>query len=451
MKIVFAFFAVWFLSIVPAGAKPVLNVQTVVSTNKIKAWYVQDKTLPIVSLSFAFRSGTVNEPLNKQGRLQLLSTMLDEGAGNLNAHDFQKELKDKSISLSFRPGRDALVGELKYIKRYEKTALQLLKLALTEPHFAEDSLQRMVAANSASLKSNLNDPVWASARLLMNASFANHPYRQNVMGTLQTLSALTAADLHAVKNQLFTRSNLVVAVAGDVSENTLAKMLDNVFGALPEGVTYTMPTKAVQPAAAKALYYPLSIPQTAINMAWPALDMQDPDWSAQTVLNYIFAGGGFSARLMQLVRNEDALTYGIDSSVEAYDAATRLVVSSNVQSSGIGRVVKLVHQTTQDLMNTPVPEAELSAAKNYLLGAQVIAFSSTSRISGAMLAWQLNGRGPNYAEEWADRIAKVNAIDVQRTAQRLFATQPLVTLAGGAPNVPYTLVKELPNVSQPTP
>ena len=98
-----------------AAFSPVLaiEIQRVESPGGIEAWLVSDNSVPIVSIEFSFRSGRTYDPLEKAGLSNLLSGLLDEGAGALDSKRFQTELQNKSIRMSFGASRDTFHGSLK--------------------------------------------------------------------------------------------------------------------------------------------------------------------------------------------------------------------------------------------------------------------------------------------------------------------------------------------------
>src|SRR3546814_4790719 len=81
-----------------------VEVQRVVSPKGIEAWLVQSDAAPVIAMDFAFKGGITTDPEGKEGRANLVSTLLDEGAGDLDSEEFQKRLADAAIGLDFTAG-----------------------------------------------------------------------------------------------------------------------------------------------------------------------------------------------------------------------------------------------------------------------------------------------------------------------------------------------------------
>jgi len=140
----------------------------------------------------------------------MVSTLLDEGAGDLKSQDFQRRLEDLSVRLHFSAGRDNFSGRLRTLTRNRDEAFGLLKLAITKPRFDSDAVARMRSQIMAGLRQGLEDPGAIAARRLFKTLFPDHPYGRPTDGTLATVRAITIDDLRA-----FAREPLRQKQSGD--------------------------------------------------------------------------------------------------------------------------------------------------------------------------------------------------------------------------------------------
>src|SRR5882762_10348267 len=97
-----------------AGA---ITIERVTSPAGIEAWFVEDHTLPVVSIRFAFPGGAALDPAGKGGLAALAASLLDEGAGPYDTAAFKTRLEDLVIDLRFDAGRDEIGGSLRTLKR----------------------------------------------------------------------------------------------------------------------------------------------------------------------------------------------------------------------------------------------------------------------------------------------------------------------------------------------
>lgn len=421
--------------ITPVFAKDkVLNIQEVTSPNNIKAWLVEDHSLPIIAISFAFKdAGAVQNSPDKQGVSQLLSNTMDEGAGDLSSQEFQKALTDHSITLYFNSNRDNFGGQLKTLSRHKEKAFELLKLALTETRFDQEPFERMRQSNISRVKSSMGDPEWISARIFNDIAFSGHPYAQNSGGTLTSLNNITIEDLKNHKNNWLTKDRLVIGVMGDITKEELSNILDGVFGNLPATGKENNIQKFNLQNTAKTFIYDKDIPQTIISSAVPSLDKNDLDYITLQVLNYIYGGGGFGSRLMEEAREKKGLTYGIYSSLMSEDYTNYINISTSTQNNSTKEVLDIIKNEMVKITNYPVGADELKDAQSYITGSMPLSMTSTDKVANILLNLQLDDRDISYLDKFKTGINNVTVQDVQRVAKRVFKPDNLLTILVGKP------------------
>jgi zinc protease len=424
-----------FIITLPARADDrLLDIQDVQSSGGISAWLVEDHSIPIIAINFAFKgAGTHLDPADKQGLVRMVSNTLDEGAGDLDSQAFQKELQDLSITLSFSAGRDHFTGTLKTLTENKSRALELLKLALMQPRFDEEPVSRMRQSNQARIRSSLSDPNWIAARMMNDVAFDGHVYAQNSGGTISSLEAITPDDLRNFHKRYLGKNNLIVAAAGDITEADLSQILDDVFGALPEVEAPTIPADISLQNQGKTFLFEKDIPQTIIQTLQPGIDRKDPDYQTAQVMNFILGSSGFGSRLTKEIREERGLTYGIYSSFFDLDAFDGLSVNTSTANENVGEILSLILAEWKKMKEAPVSDKELEDAKSYLIGSLPLSLTSTDRISGLLLSLRTDGLPIDYLDQREAAINKTSAKDVQIMAQRLLSTDNIATILVGQP------------------
>jgi len=420
--------------IAPASVQAsVLDIQSVTSEKGITAWLVEDKTVPVLSLQFAFLgAGAINDPDGKQGVSQLLSNTLDEGAGDFDAKEFQEALNDNSISLSFSSSRDNFSGSLKTLNKYQDTAFELLSMALSSPRFEDEAIERMKQANMARIRSNMSDPEWLAARLSNTVLFENHAYARNSGGTLSSLPKITAQDLEEKRSKQFAKDNLIVAVSGNITAEDLKIYLDQVFANLPETADLKTLEQVPQPEGSQIVQHKLSVPQTVVEIAYPGLSRMDEDYFAAEVMNYIFGGAGFGSRLTETVREQNGLTYGIYSGMQDMKYADLYSIGTSTRSEKVAEVLNLIEKETRKIKSTKVTAKELQDAKSYLLGSVPLSLTSTDKIASVMLSFQSRNLPGDYLDIREHEIKKVTPDDIKRVANRILQNDKKTILLVGA-------------------
>ena len=406
-----------------------VDIQRVVSPLGIEAWLVEEDTVPLIAMSFAFDGGGAQDPVDRPGVANMLSGLLDEGAGDLDSKAFQAALDEFSIVLSFNAGRDSFSGSLKTLVENRDEAARLLKLALTEPRFDAEPVERIRAQIVAGITREERDPDSVAGKALIEAIFQDHPYGRPLEGTLESVAAITADDLRTFYGKNIARDNLKIAVVGAIDAPSLVAMLDEIFGALPVKANLNL-VRAIEPTAAGRIDIAMDIPQTVIYFAGKGLVRSDPDFLPASIAALIIGGGGIPSRLNEEVREKRGLAYSVGLGLRAYDRAGLVLGGTRTRTEQADNVVSLIEEEIARFATEGATEEELAAAKSYLIGSYALRFTTSTRIAGQLLAIQINDLGIDYIDRRNDLIAAVTIEDIRRVTKRLFAEDMIVIGVG---------------------
>lgn len=424
-----------------------LDIQSIESDGHIKAWLVEDHTIPVIALKFSFRStGSKNNSEDKQGLAQLASNTMDEGAGNLTSQEFQKILTDQSITLRFNASRDHFGGQVKTLTRHKDKAFELLKLALNKPRFDIEPVNRMRASNQSRIKSSSTNPRWMAARLQNDRIFSGHPYAMNSGGTLTSLANITPNDLREFHKTL-GKNQLIVSAAGDITADKLKLLLDDIFGDMPSIEPQTS-TKFTLQNAGKTYLYKQNIPQTIILISQKGINHQDAGYHAAKVMNFILGASGFGSRLMEEIREKRGLTYGIYSYFRAYEDTEVLHISTSTANDTTQEMINLIHAQWDKMKNEPVTEKELRDAKSYLIGSLPLSLTSTDAIASILQSLQHDNLPIDYLDTRNAAIEKITTQDIENIAKIILDKRSFTTILVGDPqgSNDAEIITKLPNV-----
>jgi zinc protease len=296
----------------------------------------------------------------------------------------------------------------------------LLRIALTQPHFADEAVERVRAATLAALQKQARNPRSLSGRLFMSEAFERHPYGRNTSGTATSVAAITRADLAAFASRQFRRDKLVIGAVGDITPAELATLLDRVFGALPRGEGDSVLPEATLADGGALLVKRSAVPQSSVTFGQAGLKRDDPDWYAALVLNEILGGGGFRGRLMKEIREKRGLAYGVSTGLVPYRHAGLILGSVATENGRVAESIALIRQEWQRMRDEGPTEDELRDAKTYLAGSFPLGLDSTRRIAGLLVRMQLDGLGIDYLDRRAELISGVTLDQARTVARRLY-------------------------------
>ena len=424
--------AVVALLALPLLAAPALatTIERVVSPGGIEAWLVHEPAVPMIAIDFAFVGGAAQDAPGKGGTASLIASLLDEGAGDLDAKTFHARLERKAIELGFQAERDTLRGTLRTLTENKDEAFEYLRLAVTQPRFDQSDVEVIRAQMLSMLRRATTSPTDIANLRWWQVAFADHPYGRPVNGTLESVPTVTIADLKDYTHRVLARENLKVAVVGDIDAETVKVMLDRVFGGLP-AQPELKPVANVSPQGlGRRIVVKVDVPQAVVAFGGPGIARKDPDFMAAYIVNHILGGGAFSSRLYQEVREKRGLAYSVYDSLVWLNHSALFLGGTATRADRAGETLDVIDKEIHRLANEGPTADELAKAKAYLNGSFVLNLDTSSKIAALLVQLQLDGLGIDYFTRRPEMINGVTLEDARRVAKRMLDSGMLVTVAG---------------------
>jgi zinc protease len=402
-----------------AGAQA-MQIQPVTGASGVEAWLVEDHSVPVVTIRFAFAGGAALDAVGKGGAASMVASLLDEGAGPYDSLAFHRRLDDLAGQLRFSAAQDEFDGSLRTLKQNLSDTGELLRLALAEPRFAPEDIERIRGEILAGLARQAKNPRSLSGRLWMHDAFEKHPYGSSVDGSEESVAAITRDDLAAFAGARFHRGGLIVGIVGDIDKTEAATLIDQIFGGLPKGTDETeiAETKPLDDGA--LVVSRAAVPQSVVTFGQAGPKRDDPAWYAAYVLNEILGGGGFRGRLMKEIREKRGLAYGVSTQLVPYRHAGLIVGNVATENGRVAESIALVRDEWQRMREAGPTAAELDNAKTYLTGSFPLGLDSTQHIAGVLVQMQQDKLGIDYLDRRASLIGGVTLDEAREVAQKLF-------------------------------
>src|ERR1700687_3327454 len=424
------------LAMMPLSSTPshaAAKIQHLVSPGGIEAWFVQDATVPLIAMEYAFGGGASQDPADKPGVGNLVADLIDEGSGDLDSKTFHERLDRRAIELSFNSTRDYFRGSLRMLRDNRDEAFDLLRMSLTSPHFESSDVERIRAQVLSGLRRDTSNPTSLASRRFLEVAFGNHPYGRQANGTLESVPRIDVADLKDYVRRVLAKDSLRIAVVGDVDPATLGKLLDQTFGGLPAKASLTPVADVEGAKPPQRALIPLAVPHTVVTFGGRGIKRHDPAFMAGYVVNHILGGGGLSSRLYREVREKRGLAYSVYESLLWMDHSALFVGNTGTRADRAGETVDAINKEIRSVALVAPTKTELDEAKSYLKGSQMLALDTSSKLASALLQYQLYNLPIDYIEKRNAIVDAVTLDDAKKAAQRLWGQGLLTVIVGRAP------------------
>ena len=409
-----------------------VKIEEVTSPGGIKAWLVEEHGIPFTALELRFRGGTSLDAPGKRGAVMLMAALLEEGSADLDSQGFAEAREALAARFSFDANADSLTVSAQMLSENRDVAATLLRGALMEPHFDQSSIDRVRGQILSMIEAEATSPDDIASRTYARIAYGDHPYASSDLGTAASVNGLTRDDILAAKSATMTRDHLYISAVGDITPQTLGLLLDDLLGGLPV-------TGATLPAAADVTLnggvtaVDFDTPQSVVIFGQNGLKLRDPDYYQAFVLNQIIGGSGFTARLMDEVREKRGLTYGISSNLVTMDYAETWQGSFASGNEVVADAVQVVRDVWDDIARNGVTQAELDAAKTYMTGSYPLRFDGNGNIADILVGMQMDGLPIDYIGRRNALIEAATLGDVNRVARERLTPDTLTFVVVGKP------------------
>ena len=415
----------------PAWAE--VKIEDVTSPGGIKAWLVEEDSIPFTALEIRFKGGTSLDAPDKRGAIYLMTALLEEGADDLDARAFAKRQEELAASFEYDSYDDAVSISARFLTENRDEAVALLRSTIHGPRFDQVAVDRVRGQVISGLMSDAKDPRDIAGAAFTKMAFGNHPYATDGKGTIESVTALTRDDIVAAHEAVFARDRLFVSAVGDITPEELGALLDTLFDGLSEtGAPF--PGRADVTVDGGETVIEFDTPQSVVVFGQRGMERDDDDFFAAYVMNQILGAGGFESRLMNEVREKRGLTYGVYSYLNPKDLAAVYMGSVSSSNDRVAEAIDVIRTEWRQMAEDGVTEKELDDAKTYLTGAYPLRFDGNSQIASIMAGMQLQGLPIDYTATRNDKVNAVTLDDVNRVARELLDPDNLHFVVVGKPD-----------------
>ena len=379
-----------------------------------------------VALGVWVAAGARHETEAQNGLSHLLEHMAFKGTATRTAKRIAEEIEEIGGELNAATGLETTAYYARVLKGDDGVALGLIADILLNSSFSRAELDREREVIQQEIAASQDSPEDIVFDLMHATAFPGQPAGRSILGTSESVQAISAADLRSFLAARYHPGDMVISAAGAIDHEILVRHAEALFGGLTPKAT-GKEREARYQGGVSATEKPFE--QSHLLIGFPAPSYLDDDFAAAQVFSGLF-GGGMSSRLFQEIREERGLCYAIYSSVWGLRDAGMLAVHAATGPEMVDDLAKVVASELRDLaLNGPAP-GELARSKAQLKAGLLMALESSS-VRAEQMARHLLAHGRLIpSSELVAQVSAVTAEDMKAFASRLLKSVPTVALAG---------------------
>jgi predicted Zn-dependent peptidase len=307
--------------------------------------------------------------------------------------------------------------------------VDLLSDIVLRPAFAADEIEREKKVILEEIKMVEDTPDDLVHELFTQHFWEGHALGRPILGSKETVEALTEDALRKYFGGAYVGSNIVISAAGNIEHRQLRGLIETAFG----GVTaHGEPLNGTPPAVVpQVITRTKELEQSHVCLGTSCYPQKHDDRYVSYILNTVL-GGSMSSRLFQNIREKRGLAYSVFSGISAYHDAGNLTIYAGCANDAIEQVVDLCVKELRGMKQAPVPESELRRAKDHLKGSLMLSLENTASRMSHLARQEIYFEKHFGLDETLEGIEAVSSTDVQRVATDLFSGSQLAATVVGA-------------------
>jgi zinc protease len=424
-----------------APAWAVIPIQHWTHASGARVYLVASPSIPMLDVQIDFDGGSRRDPADRAGLASATASMMSAGVA---AQGTQPELDENALSeawvdlgtqLGVSAGLERFSVSLRTLTEPDllERSLALAARQLASPAWPETVWQRDRQRWLAALKEAETRPGTHAGRAFAQAVYGDHPYGREATAT--TLESISVDDMRSFYRRHAAACRAQIVMVGAVDRAMAGRIADQLVAALaPHGCEPLPAVAEVAPlSSAVERRIPFDAAQAQVLIGQPGHRRNDPDFFPLFIGNYILGGGGFVSRLTTEVREKRGLSYSAYSYFAPGLHAGAFQLGLTTRPDQADQAVQVAREVVRRFVADGPTEAELQAAKDYLVNGFALRFDSNRKLldNVANIAW--NGLPLDYLDTWTQRVQALSVADVRAAFARKVQPATLATVVLGAP------------------
>lgn len=420
---------------------------TVGSGPKVAYW--SRPGVPVFSLRAHYNIGTIDEP--KLGLTSMAVELMTRGALKMNAGEFSAQLELIGASVGGGAGFRSTSFSVEAPASNVGKAMELFSGVLSAPTLSKEDFDQYKDELTAQLEQENDSPNAVASKVAKREFLGkDHPYAKPINGTLESIKTITYEDVVAVVKKIQSlRPQFFAAGGWDAASATAA--LSPSLSKLPLGndpgkTAYSIPAIPSQASRLVIVDRPHAV-QTVVNFLFPAVTDKDPDFVDLDAVRVI-AGGSFTSRLNQNLREDKGYTYGAGARLGVDPYLSWFTMSSSVRADVTGASLKEFLKEIDRLQKGDIDEIEAKKAGEIMRTDVVTDFTTVDGLAGAGENMLNTGISLTDIDARLSKLQGLSAEHLNEVSRKYIqASKPLIVLVGDKTEI----LKQIEGLGLPKP
>ena len=432
----------------PLGEAPVIREPEVWESklgNGMEVYGIENEELPLIEFSLRIKGGALFDDLNKMGVSHLVPDLMMEGTANKTPEELQDAIGQIGANISMSANYDHITLSGNCLSKNFEATMALAREILLEPRWDETEFETIKTRRISQIQQLSANPSAIGFTAFFRTLYgSDHHYGLARRGTQESVTSTTVQDLKDYYQQYFSPSVSSFQIAGQISQERVMEALQGLEEGWPAS-DVVLPELPEPPAATGPRLFFVDIPgakQSVINVGALAMDRQDQDYFAATVVNEYLGGPNTSTILFQKLREEKGYTYGAQSGFPERLHHGYFVTLTSVRSNVTYESLELLKQILETYQEEYSDE-NLEKTKNNLVRGRARAFETLDQKLDILQTAATFDLPLNYMQKDQQTLTDMSIAEAKELIKRYIDPQRMAWVVVGDKTTQLERLKEL--------
>jgi predicted Zn-dependent peptidase len=395
--------------------------------NNIKTLFDKTTGSEVVAVRIMTPVSAIGETLDKFGISYLTANLMTHSTKNRSCGSLAKDVENIGAGLFSQADYDMAEISMTFLSEYFDKATEILADVILNPAFNEEELsfeKQTIISEIDSRKDSIGTTAFDEFAKIF---YGNVPYSMPILGSKETISKLSRQDLIEWHKYSYNASNILISIAGNVSQSIVRQSLEKYFTNVPCGIKFEMPVFDIKHGKSLKKEIEGKFNQAYIYSGFPAPSLYGKDFAAVKVANVIL-GAKMTSRMFVELREKLGLAYEVNTAYPLRIKESHFAVYIGLDKKNIDLTLKKIDEILKNFCATKISEAELKDTKAYIKGLHIMNRQTVYSRSYYYGFYEITGKGYQYDVEGIEDIEKVTAQDIINASNKIFSQNSVTVI-----------------------
>ncbi len=388
----------------------------------LKKFFLNNKKRNFSNASIWIKGGSDVDSVGKKGINKILSSLLTRGCEGFNNFTLSEYIESYGAELNQEIFEDGILISIKSLNEHFSKLFPLLDLIINKPTLLEIEFQKVKKSSINLIKKERENPFNICFENWRRIVYSNHPYAFNTNGNVNDISKITYKDVLLEFKNFKSRDKYLISNNLEINGVSIETLEKEPLVEKPRIINHDLsPNNRFD-------YINNNSNQTIIMMGDQTCSRRSSEYLPLKVLES-YLSYGMSAALFKLFREKHGITYDLGVYYPIRNENAPFLIYLSVSNKQALFAFELLSILWKNLLFIPLTDAEISLAKEKLIGSSLLGNQSLDEILQRKIQLISYGISPISEIDLNSKIEEISSLDILKSTYK-YLSKPFLSISG---------------------